>query len=261
MKTKKCIFALITFAIFAISTKAQTNAALDSLALELQNPVANLIQLPINIDYTFGFEPFDGNQTLISIEPVVPATLSENWSLVLRLVAPFLTQSDVIFDGESETGLRDFNLSAFFVPKSKGLIVGFGPVIVLPTATDDLLGAGKWSLGPTLAALIQTKTTTAGVLLNQTWSVAGNSDRPETSTALVQPFFAQNFNKGWALQISAETVLDWENDSTNGKAFAVAQKLVNFGNLPIRFGAGPVVPFGNGNSADFGFRLALVASL
>ncbi|MEM9079021.1 MAG: hypothetical protein AAGC43_18425 [Bacteroidota bacterium] len=261
MKTRKSLSAVLFFLGAMISSTAQTDTKLDSLALELQNPVANLIQLPVNTDYTYGYDPFDGNQMLISVEPVVPMILSENWNVVFRLVAPFVTQSDVTSDGDSETGLRDFTLSAFFVPKSKGLIVGFGPIITLPTATENVLGAGKWSLGPTLATLIQTTSTTVGVLLNQSWSVTGNSNRADVSSTLVQPFFAQNFGKGWAVQVSAQTVLDWKNDSTNGKATPVAQKLVNFGKIPIRFGAGPVIPFGNGNLAEFGLRLAITASL
>jgi hypothetical protein len=40
-------------------------------------------------------------------------------------------------------------------PTAGGWIWGAGPVLLLPTATDDLLGAEKWGAGPTAVALRQ----------------------------------------------------------------------------------------------------------
>lgn len=118
----------------ANSFSAQSSKT-DSLALKLQNPVATLAQLLVNTDYNYGFDPYNGNRTLITAEPVISFKLSQNGNMVFRLVAPFVTQSDIIAERENQTGLRDFNLIAFFVPRSKGLIFGFGPVIDFPTAT------------------------------------------------------------------------------------------------------------------------------
>ncbi len=38
-----------------------------------------------------------------------------------------------------------------------------------------------------------------GILVSQLWSVAGQSNRPDVSSALFQPFFNYNLKGGWAL--------------------------------------------------------------
>jgi hypothetical protein len=48
--------------------------------------------------------------------------------------------------GSNEFGLGDFTPTFFFSPKKPtagGLVWGIGPVFLLPTATDDLLGTEK----------------------------------------------------------------------------------------------------------------------
>lgn len=271
MKTSKFIFATILFIFatilfisFFYSMYAQTDVSQDSLAVQLQNPLAKLVVFPVNIDYNYGFEPHNGSRVTVQLEPVIPAKLSANWRMIIRAVAPFVTQSDIVFDGENETGLRDFTLSAFFVPTQlsrNGLSFGFGPVVSLPTATNNFLGTEKWSVGPTAVLLKQANKFTAGILVNQSWSVAGNSDRDDVSTFLFQPFVSQVFNKGWSILGATEILLDWNNDTTNGTAYVLAQKLINLGELPLQCAVGPAIPMGNGNTSDFGFRIRLTATL
>ena len=64
-----------------------------------------------------------------------------------------------------------------------------GPAILIPTATDDLLGSDHWGAGPTLVALRQTETKwTYGVLMNQIWTFAGDEDHEDISQMFLQPF-------------------------------------------------------------------------
>jgi hypothetical protein len=56
----------------------------------------------------------------------------------------------------SQSGLSDTVQSFFFSPKEptrSGWIWGAGPVFLLPSATDDLLGAEKWGAGPTAVVI------------------------------------------------------------------------------------------------------------
>ena len=51
-----------------------------------------------------------------------------------------------------QDGLGDTSQSFFFSPKEAGfggIVWGLGPALLYPTATQDLLGSGKWGLGPT----------------------------------------------------------------------------------------------------------------
>ena len=71
---------------------------------------------------------------------------------------------------------------------SSGIIWGFGPVFLLPTATDDQLGGEKWGIGPTGVALKQKGPWTVGMLANHIESVAGDDSRDDISATLLQPF-------------------------------------------------------------------------
>ena len=74
-----------------------------------------------------------------------------------------------------------------------------GPSIALPTATDDQLGTGKWSAGPTVVLLAQPKPWSLGILLRQIWSFAGDDDRADVSQSMIQPFVNFNMSGGWFL--------------------------------------------------------------
>jgi hypothetical protein len=123
---------------------AQTQAA--ELAKKLSNPVAALISVPIQNNFDFGAGPNgDGFQYKVNIQPVIPMTLNENWNLISRTILPYVYQENVIGTG-SQSGLSDTVQSLFLSPKaptSGGWIWGAGPVLLLPTATDDLLGTEK----------------------------------------------------------------------------------------------------------------------
>jgi hypothetical protein len=76
--------------------------------------------------------------------------------------------------------LADIVFTAFFVPKSKGIMWGFGPVVELPTG-GSLRGTQKWSAGPSLVVLIQPGEWTMGGLINNAWSFAGDSERGDVT--------------------------------------------------------------------------------
>jgi hypothetical protein len=72
--------------------------------------------------------------------------------------------------------------SQFFSPKeptASGWIWEAGPAELLPTESDEVLGAEKWGLGPTAVALKQAGPWTNGGLANHIWSVAGDGDRAD----------------------------------------------------------------------------------
>lgn len=257
MKMIRILLGTFAWVLTSFSMSGQNMSKDDSLALELQNPLAKLVVLPVNFDFDYGIEPHDGSRNTFQFEPVLPLSIGKKWDLVERLVATIVTQSDVIIEGENETALRDISLGSFFSPKIEGLTIGFGPLITFPTATNELLGSEKWSLGPSFLILKQANKTTLGLLVSQSWSIAGNSDRADVSSALLQPFFAQNFKKAYSFLMASEISQDWEGDFTNGTFMVFGQKLLNFGKLPIQFAAGPRIPFGNGNTTEWGFRIRL----
>ncbi len=69
--------------------------------------------------------------------------------VISRIIQPFVWQPYPNRNSGGAYGLGDMNPSFFLSPrKPEKLIWGVGPALVLPTATNDILGQGKLSLGP-----------------------------------------------------------------------------------------------------------------
>jgi hypothetical protein len=194
---------------------AQDSAAAD-LQKAVQNPVASLISVPVQNNSNFGVGSYDRTQNVLNIQPVIPAKLSEKWMLISRIIQPIVWQP---YPGETtggEFGFGDMNPTFFLSPKKPGKVIwGVGPAFVIPTATNDLLGQGKLSIGPSVVALAQPKHWTIGALTNNVWSVAGSGGRPDVNQMLLQYFINYNMKKGWYLSSSPILTADWQASSGN----------------------------------------------
>ena len=183
------------------------------LAQQLANPVASLISVPFQLNFDDGIGPAgDGSRTLLNIQPVIPFSLGNDWNLISRTIVPIVYQTDIFPGAGSQTGLGDVVQSLFFSPKTPtagGLIWGVGPVFLLPTATDDLLGAGKWGVGPTGVVLTQRGPWTIGGLANHIWSVAGDDARPDVNRTFLQPFVTYTTADAWSFTLQTESAYDW----------------------------------------------------
>ena len=236
----------------------------DELARKLQNPLASLISFPFQSNFDFGFDPADGSRWLMNVQPVIPMSISEDWNLIGRVILPVISQNDIFGLSGSQTGLGDALLTGFFSPKAPspgGLIWGVGPAISIPTATDELLGSGKFSAGPSAVALVQKGSITYGALLNHVWSLFGASDRADINATFFQPFLAKNFTGGYALSFNTELLQNWEADATVGYLHVVGSKVTKLGNQMAQFFVGPRIPYGNGAANSWGFRAGLVLLL
>src|ERR1039458_9878860 len=60
------------------------------LAKKLQNPVANLISVPIQNNWDFGIGSADAMRFTANIQPVIPLTLTEDWNLITRTILPVI---------------------------------------------------------------------------------------------------------------------------------------------------------------------------
>lgn len=162
------------------------------LAKQLANPVAALISVPIQANFDDNVGPGDnGSVWRVNVQPVIPMAVNDDWNLISRTIFPIVDQNDVSLRGSGEFGLGDTVQSGFFSPKAptaSGWIWGMGPVLLVPTATDDLLGAGKWGIGPTVVVLKQVGPWTYGALANHIESFAGDGGRPHVSATFMQPF-------------------------------------------------------------------------
>ena len=237
-----CALAFATTgALFAQDAATDDKAAAAELAKKLSNPVASLISVPIQNNFDFGGGPNgDGFQYKVNIQPVVPISLNETWNLISRTIIPVVYQEKII-GTSSQSGLSDTVQSLFFSPKaptSGGWIWGVGPVLLLPTATDDLLGTEKWGAGPTAVLLKQQNGWTYGVLANHIWSYAGESSRADVNATFLQPFLTFTTPKQTTFTINTESTYDWASSQWTVPLNASVAQLVKLGKLPLQFQIG-----------------------
>ena len=134
----------------ALPALADETAATD-LAMQLSNPVAALISVPLQSNYDQDIGPVDdGDRWLLNVQPVIPFSLNDEWNLISRTILPVVYQTGFKEDGGSQFGLGLTTQSFFFSPKqpTHGVIWGVGPAFQLPTATDDI-AHNQWGAGVT----------------------------------------------------------------------------------------------------------------
>ena len=140
----------------------------EALAKAAQNPVAKLISVPFQNNFNFGVGPNNTMQYILNFQPVIPISLSEDWNLITRTIMPIINQPSPAPGVRSAFGLGDINPTFFLSPaKSEKFIWGVGPTFTFPTATDPMLGSGKYSAGPAVVALTMQGHWVVGALANQ----------------------------------------------------------------------------------------------
>jgi hypothetical protein len=212
--------------------------AQEDLAKQAQNPIANLISLPLQNNTNFGIGPDDETQNVLNIQPVWPLTLNDNWNLITRTIVPVISQPGALTGGEGRVnGLGDTSFSAFFSPKdSARLTWGVGPILLFPTATDETLGSDKWGAGLSVVGLMMPGQWVFGSLFSNVWSFAGSGDQ-DVNLFTWQYFINYNLPKGWYLSSAPVITANWEAESGNqwtvpfgggfGKVFHIGKQPVN----------------------------------
>jgi hypothetical protein len=225
-----------------------------------QNPIADLISVPFQSNTNFGIGNTNNIQNVLNIQPVFPVHLNEDWNLIIRPILPVIYQEPFFSGAELQEaeqilgddagrdlfGLGDLTPELFFSPSKPivlgpgvDLIWGVGPVFQFPTATNDLLGTGKWSVGPDFVVFLNAKPLhiTTGFLALNLWSVAGDDDRADVNAMTLQPFLNYNLDKGWYLTTAPLITADWEANNNNrwtvpigggiGRIFEIGHQPIN----------------------------------
>jgi hypothetical protein len=262
-------FVLIVAAIFCLAgaagaQEAAKPAADDAAAIakKLANPIGALISVPFQNNTDAGIGEYNGSRNTMNFQPIVPISLSAKYSLITRYIVPVIAQHDITGEGTQEAGLSDTLVSGWLsnAVVKNGVVWGVGGAFLIPTATNDYLGAKKWGVGPTIIVLQQKSGWTYGILMNQIWSVAGNKDRADVNQMYLQPFITHNWKSGAGLTVNSETTLNWEANTTNAYINIMAGGLIKFGNQLVQLQVGPRIQVAapDGSKSAFGVRAAVI---
>lgn len=208
------------------------------LAKKAQNPIANMYSLPFQNNTTYGVGPDNKISNTLNIQPVIPIGLGSKVNLIARTIIPISTVPYATPDNSSKTGLGDITMSLFFTPKKASKWTwGVGPVIDLPTSTDESLGFGEFNLGPSVILLQFNGKWIYGLTANNSWSV-GNDN---VNKFYLQYFINYNLPKAWFISWQPIITANWNADKENQWLVpfgANVGKVLRFGKQPINIQAG-----------------------
>jgi hypothetical protein len=237
--TRPYITGFISALLLAGALVRADNAEQDpsELAKAVQNPVANLISVPLQNNINFDVGPENKTQSVLNIQPVIPVSFNHDWNIITRTILPVISQPGFTPEQDREFGLGDTVFTAFLSPARPGKIFwGAGPVLQVPTHTDDRLGTDRWGAGPSVVALVMPNPWVIGALINNVWDIGGSGDA-DIKLMTLQYFINYNFQGGWYLSSAPIITANWEADSDNtwtvpfglsgGKVFQIGKQPMN----------------------------------
>lgn len=255
--------------------KAGCTPSMAQIAKLLENPVANFVAIPLQYDYITVNGPHIGETKVahrLQLTPTFPVKLGSNWSLINRVVFPLvsvpfnqafgdcigMTASSIsscpsfpvaLQDPfKQTTGFGDMVYVGAVAPKktikveSTGgtLIWGVGATAMLPTASEEVLGTGKYSLGPTGVFGYLGKQWTAAVFPQQWWSVGGDANRSDVNMTNIQYFIfwappGLDPDAGWRIGMSPNISINWaaEGDKVTFPIGLGVSRMIQLGPLPV----------------------------
>ena len=244
VKRRTSNFALLAVAclcsVLPVAAANAQNAPMSAaeIAKLVQNPLADAIMLPFANDTNLAHGPHRQTGNVLSIQPVVPVHVNDDWNLITRTTIPVIRQVRMSDTEGPRFGIGDaIPILALSPSHSGSLVWGVGPTFILPTATDPLLGARKWAAGPAIIALVMPDPWVFGLLISQYWSFAGSHRTNRVSRLAAQYFVTYNLPEGWFVGSTPIITADWPERGRNrwivpfgadfGRAFVIGEQPVS----------------------------------
>jgi len=245
----------------------------------LENPVANFVSIPFQYDYiTVKGPPIGDAKAMqrLQVTPTFPISLGSDWSLINRIVFPVLSVpfnkgfGDCIGMAASEilscpslpgalqdpydhtSGFGDMVYVGVVAPKKSikiestgGIFIwGVGATSMFPTASEDVLGTGKYSLGPTAVVGYLGQEWTGAIFPQHWWSVGGDGNRSNVNLTNIQYFVfyappGWDPDAAWRIGMSPNITINWaaQGDKVTIPIGLGANRMVAIGQLPINIHA------------------------
>lgn len=203
---------ILAFAVLIFCGEAQAQGATADEANKSNNPLNPAPAFNVQDYYApdlYGSDEHTNDLYLRGAMPLPPVGFVPVPQLI-RVTAPISTRPDP--GGGNTTGLGDINVFDIFLLRTEGTQLGVGPLLTMPTASEDELGTGKWQAGLAGIAIHPTPKYLIGGLLQWQKSFAGDDDRTDVESFTAQPFFIYNLPEGWYLRSTGIWTFDLENN-------------------------------------------------
>jgi hypothetical protein len=253
-------FILVVICLLALSfvagaeTKSEDSLAtadLGEIDRKLNNPLTDLWSLTLqnNTSVKTG-DAVDGSEVSNNFffQPFMPFEMGDDGKvmLTLRPVFPWVTQpvfsaSDPRNSSGHESGLGDIQLLTLAGPShGKGLVWGAGATFKFPTASDDVLGQGKYQAGPAAMLFHMGKPWTLGLLAQHWESFAGEDYRADTSQSDIQYIIRRSIPGAMSIGMGPTITIDWEAEPENRVTLPIGlgiTKTARWGKTPVKLRA------------------------
>jgi hypothetical protein len=246
------------------------------IAKLLDNPVGNFVALPVQFDAVQVRVPQTGDTEVLyklQFTPTFPISLGRSaWNLINRVVFPFysaplnkgvgnlvgLTPGEILstpsFSGvladpyDRTNGFGDMVYVGLLAPKQSikiaatgGMLIwGAGPTMMFPTASEAVLGTGKFSLGPAAVVGYLGPQWTVGLFPQHWWSFGGNPGRAAVNLTNLQYFlyYAPPWDPKaqWRIGMSPNISINWTapGDKLTVPVGLGIGRLFSIGLLPVQ---------------------------
>lgn len=215
----------------------------EALVVASQNPIASMASMPFQFNWNMGMGDYNRTQTIINIQPVLPAKIGKSWNMINRIILPVMVQPDFNAESGSTTGLGMINYTAFFSPKPFGKVaLGFGPSFLIPTNTASALGDGQFSIGPSVVLFYMlSKKWTMGFVAAQNWAYYTPNTADKHTSFFTQVFVNYNLKNAWSIGTAPTINVNW--DAADGEKATVplglnVSKVTKLGNQATKFALG-----------------------
>lgn len=176
-----------------------------------------------------------------------------------------------LFRGRT-TGFGDLYYNGLFAPKKgkklengASLLWGAGFDLGFPTATEPILGTGKWLAGPSALGVYMGPKWKVGALVQQYWDYASHDeDRDDVSLMNLQYFVFYSLSDTLSIGAAPNIIANWEQDSDNRWTVPIGIGISNtfqVGKVPLRVGGEihySVVQPDDVAGAEWNFRLYFI---
>lgn len=157
----------------------------------------------------------------------------------------------------TKAGLGDVYGQLLYVPHvRRKFAFAIGTGVVLPTATNDLLGQGKLILAPAAAPVwyFAKRKRIALIRFQNFFSVAGKSSRPDVNYFIADPTIIHPIGRRWWTGVNTEFKWDWKTGRGSGTTGAQVGRMVHG-----KFGiwVKPEIPWGRGRTGGFNLKFTM----